>query len=202
MRKNHECLRRLTDGGTSVLGRVLELDLANRGMRRRLAEYLGDVGLEDPVAWTRNIVLDCKNWDLSFDKWEFETEIAPERIAFVRVKTDLPVVTDEEHQNERLADLVGQQVLLTAERRKLGVTIEVTPHPKQVQGLDHFTVQIISGEAGPVGAARKIEVWKAARSHAAASLLKLNRVDFEEGWHHVRVLPWTADGDPVPLRWS
>ena len=199
VRKNHECLRRLTDGGTSVLGRVLELDLANRGMRRRLAEYLDDVGLEDPAAWTRNIVLDRKNWDLSFDKWEFETEIAPERIAFVRVETDLPVVTDEEHENERLADLVGQQVLLTAERRKLAVTIEVTPHPRQVQGLDHFTVQIISREAGPVGAARKLKVWKAARSHASVSLLKLNRVDFEEGWHHVRVLPWTADADPIPL---
>ena len=63
-------------------GGVLELDLANLGMRRRLAEYLDDVGLEDPVVWTRNIVLDRKNWDLSFDKWEFEAEIAPERIAF------------------------------------------------------------------------------------------------------------------------
>ena len=199
VRKNHECLRRLTDGDTSLLGRVLGLDLANQGMRRRLAEYLGDAGVEDPVAWTRNVVLDRKNWDLSFDKWDFEAEIAPERIAFVRVETDLPVVADDEHENERLADLVGQQVLLPAERRKLNVTIEVTPHPRQVRGLDHFTVQIISREAGPVGAVRKLKVWKVARTHASVSLLKLNRVDFEEGWHHVRVLPWTADGDPIPL---
>ena len=199
VRKNHECVRRLTDGGWSVLGRVLELDLANQGMRRRLAEYLDDVGLEDPVAWTRNIVLDRKNWDLSFDKWEFEAEIAPERIAFVQVVTDLPIVEDEEHENEKLADLVGQQVLLPGERRKLSVTVEVSPHPRQVQGLDHFTVQIISREAGPVGAVRKLKVWKAARTHASAALLKLNRVDFEEGWHHVRVLPWTADGDSIPL---
>ncbi|MDE0460496.1 MAG: hypothetical protein OXI15_24690 [Chromatiales bacterium] len=199
VRKNHECLRRLTDGDTSVLGRVLQLDLANQGMRRRLAEYLDDAGLEDPVAWTRNIVLDRKNWDLSFDKWEFEAEIAPEKIAFVRVETDLPVVADDEHENERLADLIGQQVLLPGERRKLNVTIEVTPHPRQVRGLDHFTVQIISREAGPVGATRKLKVWKAARTHASVSLAKLNQVAFEEGWHHVRVLPWTADGDPIPL---
>ena len=199
VRKNHECLRRLTDGDTSVLGRVLGLDLANQGMRRRLAEYLDDAGVEDPVAWTRSVVLDRKNWDLSFDKWEFEAEIAPERIAFVRVDTDLPVVADDEHENERLADLVGQQVLLPAERRKLNVTIEVTPHPRQVRGLDHFTVQIVSREAGPVGAVRKLKVWKVARTHTTVSLLKLNRIDFEEGWHHVRVLPWTADGDPIPL---
>ena len=107
VRKNHECLRRLTDGDTSVLGRVLGLDLANQGMRRRLAEYLDDAGVEDPVAWTRNVVLDRKNWDLSFDKWEFEAEIAPERIAFVRVETDLPVVADDEHENERLADTIN-----------------------------------------------------------------------------------------------
>ena len=199
VRKNHECVRRLTDGGESVVGRVLELGLANQGMRRRLAEYLDEAGVEDPVAWTRNIVLDRKNWDLSFDKWEFEAEVAPERIAFVQVETDLPVVEDEEHENERLADLVGQQVLLPGERRRLNVTVEVTPHPGQVQGLDHFTVQVISREAGPVGAVRKLKVWKAARTYASVALLKLNRVDFEEGWHHVRVLPWTADGDPIPL---
>ena len=197
--KNHDCVRQLTVGDTSVLGRVLDLDLANKGLRRRLAEYLDDVGIEDPVGWTRDIVLDRKNWDLSFDKWEFAAEIAPERIAFVRVETDLPVVADEAHENERLADLIGQQILVPGERRKINVVMEVTPHPRQVRGLDHFTVQLISREAGPIGASRKVKVWKPARNHASVSLARLNRVDFEEGWHHVRVLPWTADGDPIPL---
>ena len=199
VRKNHECVAHLTDGGSSVLGRVLDLDLANQGLRRRLAEYLGETGLEDPVAWTRDIVLDRKNWDLSFDKWEFGSEIAPDTIAIVRVETDLPVVADDRHENDRLADLIGQQVLTPSERRKLGVVLEVSPHPGQVRGLDHFTVQIVSQETGPVGASRKVKIWKAARTHAAVSLLKLNRIDFEEGWHHVRVRPWTADGDPIPM---
>ena len=199
VRKNHDCVRRLTDGDTSVLGRVLDLDLSSQGLRRRLAEYLDDVGLDDPVIWTRDIALDRKNWELSFDKWDFAAEVTPERIAFVRVETDLPVVADEEHRNERLADLIGQQVLVPAERRKITVVMEVDPHPRQVRGLDHFTVQIVSREAGPVGASRKVKVWKAARSHASVSLAKLNRVDFEEGWHHVRVLPWTEDGHPIPL---
>ena len=199
VRKNHECVRQLTDGGSSVLGRVLDLDLANNGLRRRLAEYLRNSGLEDLVAWTRDIVLDRKNWDLSFDKWEFASEIAPDKIAFVRVETDLPVASDERQENDRLADLVGQQVLTPNERPKIGIVMEVAPHPGQVRGLDHFTVQIVSKEAGPVGASRKVKVWKTARSRASVSLLKLNRVDFEEGWHHVRVLPWTSDGDPIPV---
>ena len=197
VRKNYECVRQLTDGDSSVVGRVLDLDIANHGLRRRLAEYLGGSGHEDPVAWTRDIVLDRKNWDLSFDKWEFASAIAPDKIAFVRVETDLPMVTDEQQEDERVADLIGQQVLAPSERRKIGVLMEVAPHPGQVAGLDHFTVQIVSKEAGPVGASRKVKVWKTARTQASVSLLKLNRVDFEEGWHHVRVLPWTADGDPI-----
>ena len=197
--RNHECMASLTDGATSVLGRVLDLELTNPGLRRRLAEYLGDTGVEDPVAWTRDVVLDRKNWDLSFDKWAFGSEMAPDRITFVRVETDLPVVPDDGHENERLADLAGQQVLTPTERRKVAVVLEVSPHPGRVRGLDHFTVQIVSQETGPVGVSRKVKVWKAARTHAAVSLLKLNRIDFEEGWHHVRVLPWTAEGDPIPM---
>ena len=199
VRKNLDCVRRLTDGAASVLGRVLELDLVNKGLRRRLAGYLAETGIEDPVVWTREIVLDRRNWELSFDKWAFGSEIAPDRIGFVRVDTDLPVVTEDEAADDRLADLVGQQVLAPKDRRKFGVVLEVDPHPGRVRGLDHFTAQIIAKDAGPVGAARKVKVWKPARTHAAVSFLKLNRIDFEEGWHHVRVLPWTADGDPIPV---
>ena len=199
VRTNHQCVRQLTNGDSSVIGRVLDLDLTNRGLQRRLAEYLGVAGVEDPVAWTRDIVLDRKNWDLSFDKWEFRSEIAPERVTFVRVATDLPVVTDEQQDDARLVDLIGQQVLTPSERRKMGVVFEVAPHPGQVRGLAYFTVQIVSKDAGPVGAARKVKVWKVARTHTTVSLPKLNNVDFEEGWHHVRVQPWTADGDPVPV---
>lgn len=199
VRKNLDCVRDLTDADASALGRVLDLDLVNKGLRRRLAEYLTETGVDDPVAWTSQIVLDRRNWDLSFDKWEFGSEIAPDRIRFDRVETDLPVVTEDDAKDDRLADLVGQQVLAPKERRKLGIVLEVDPHPRQVRGLDHFTVQIIAKEGGPVGASRQLKVWKPARTHATVSLLKLNRVDFEEGWHHVRVLAWTADGDPIPI---
>ena len=179
MRTNHQCVMQLTNGDLSALGRVLDLDLVSRGLQRRLSEHLGTAGIEDPVAWTRDIVLDRKNWDLSFDKWEFTSEIAPERVTFVRVATDLPVVTDEQHDDDRLVDLIGQQVLTPRERRKMGVVFEVAPHPGQVRGLAYFTVQVVSKDAGPVGATRKVKVWKVARAHTTVSLPKLNNVDFE-----------------------
>jgi DNA phosphorothioation-dependent restriction protein DptH len=201
IRKNLDCARRLTDSDQSIRSRVLQLDLINKGLRRRLADYLVETGVEDPVAWTREVVLNKTNWDLSFDKWEFASEIAPDKIGFLRVDTDLPIVAEDE-RSERLIDLVGQQVLAPKERRQFNVMIEVSPHPSQVQGLDYFTVQIMSRDTGPVGVARKVKVWKAARSACTASFTKLNKTEFEEGWHVVRVLPWTADGDPIPIEES
>jgi hypothetical protein len=196
VRKNLECVRCLTDGVASVRARVLELALVNKRLRRRLAEYLVETGVEDPNSWTRDIVLLRENWDLSFDKWEFASEISPDKISFVRVENDLPVIGTDE-SNERLVDLVGQQVLAPKDRRSFNVSIEVSPHPGQVQGLEHFTVQIMSKDAGPVGIARKVKVWRTNRTSIGVAFSKLNKIDFEEGWHFVRVLPWTADGDPI-----
>jgi len=198
VRKNLECVKRLTDGDASVRARVLGLDLVNKGLRRKLAEYLVEAGVEDPVSWTRDIVLHRRNWDLSFDKWEFASEISPDKISFLKVETDLPVIADDE-TDERLLDLVGQQVLAPHERRKFNVVVDVSPHPGQVQGLDHFTVQIISKDTGPVGVVRKVPVWKTNRTTCNVSFTKLNKVEFEEGWYNVRVLPWTAGGDPIPI---
>ncbi len=198
LRKNLECVRALTDSDQSIRSRVLALDLVNKGLRRRLAEYLVDAGVEDPASWTREVVLNKANWDLSFDKWEFASEIAPDKIAFALVQTDLPKVAEDE-TGDRLVDLVGQQVLAPKERRQFNVTFEVAPHPGQVQGLDHFTVQILSRDSGAIGVARKVKVWKTARSSCTVSFSKLHKVEFDEGWHYVRILPWTAEGDPIPI---
>jgi hypothetical protein len=198
IRKNLECMRNLTDSDQSIRSRVLQLDLVNKGLRRRLADYLVEAGVEDPMTWTREIVLNKANWDLSFDKWEFASEIAPDKIAFVRVDTDLPVVAEDE-KSEHLIDLVGQQVLASKERRQFNVTIEVSPHPTRVQGLTDFTLQILSRDSGPMGVARAVKTWKAARSTCTVFFSKLNKIEFEEGWHFVRVLPWTAEGDPIPI---
>ncbi|HGF4814350.1 TPA: ATP-binding protein, partial [Escherichia coli] len=60
-------------------------------------------------------------------------------------------------------------------------------------------VQIISQNDGPVGKSKKVKAWTPNRLQCTASLAKLNKIEFEEGWHFIRVMPWTADGDPIPL---
>ena len=41
--------------------------------------------------------------------------------------------------------------------------------------------------------------WIPKRTTCPVNLLKLDKVDFEEGWHYIRVSPWTVEGDPIPL---
>jgi hypothetical protein len=122
----------------------------------------------------------------------------PDHVTIRSVVTDLPVVTEDETE-EKLADLVGQQLLAPKKRKKLSVVFDVSPHPSRVTGLDHFTVQIISRTAGPIGVIKKVKAWSANRSTCTVSFTRLDKVDFDEGWHFVRVMPWTADSDPIPL---
>ncbi|MDI9730663.1 hypothetical protein, partial [Stutzerimonas stutzeri] len=90
-------------------------------------------------------------------------------------------------------------LILLNDRRKMNVVFEVSPHPGKVSGLDHFTVQIISQNDGPVGKSKKVKAWTPNRLQCTTNLAKLNKIEFEEGWHFIRVMPWTADGDPIPL---
>jgi DNA phosphorothioation-dependent restriction protein DptH len=198
VRKNLECVRVLTTGDQSLRGRVLELGLAERAMRRGLAEFLIQHGADDPRAWTRRIVLDRANWALSFDKWRFEEEITPDRVTIQVESVDLPVVSAGETR-DRLADLIGQQVLVPAEKRKLAAVFSTRPHPGQVQGLHHFTVQLVARDGGAVGAAKVVKLWTSRRPSTTVTLTNLHKVDFEDGWHFVRVLPWTESDDPVPI---
>jgi hypothetical protein len=201
MLRNRDCVAKLTWSSKSERGRVLDLGLSNRGFRNRLAEFLVEAGLEDPRAWTRRIVLDRSLWGLAFNRWEFETgDQDPDTIHIGGVKTDLPTVADDE-QDERLGQLVGQQILPLGPGgpHKFVATFVVNPHPAKVRGLAKFVVQVLSKEQGPVGLVRAKAVWKSASLQASVTFSKLNKVDWEEGWHFVRVLPQTEAGDPIPL---
>lgn len=204
IQQNLKSVNALTTSDLSLRGRVLALNLIDRTLQRRIMQLLIDIGTADPRRWTKQIILDRKNWDLTFDKWHFADERNPDKIGIFSVKTDLPMVQEE--SDSRLQGLIGQQLLTPQTRRKLTVTFQVDPLPTQVSGLDFFTVQLMTREAGtgnistPVGVSKRVKVWKTKRASCTVTLDKLNRVTFpEEGsWCFVRILPWTAEGDPVP----
>ena len=199
--RNRDCVGKLTWSAKSERGRVLDLGLSTRGLRAQLGDFVAEAGLEDPRSWTRRIVLDRGLWSLAFNRWEFDDGgEEPDSIFIGDVETNLPVVEDGEG-DDRLGQLLGQQVLPLG-RQGLGrfsVTFRVDPHPSKVQGLSKITAQVISKELGPVGLARSKSAWRAGKHDVTVSFSRLGRVDWEEGWHFVRVMAQAEDGELIPL---
>ena len=198
--KNRECVEALTWSSRSPRGRVLTLGLANRGFRHQLGAYLAGAGVEDPRRWARGIVLDRDSWPLAFHRWVFDDDPEIDSVFVGDVETNLPRVPDDE-TDPNLRDLVNQQILPLGKGglRKFNATFRVDPHPSRVQGLHKFAAQIISKDQGPVGLVRSKSVWKSSRLTANVSFSRLSKVDWIEGWHFVRILPFTEDGELIPL---
>jgi len=198
IRRNLSSVHSLMASHKSVRGRIANLGLSDKALEVRLFTYFEKYDIQEPEAWTPPIATDKSWWNISFDKWTFQEEIALDKVVLTVLETDLPVVEEDETENQ-LFGLIGQQVLIPNDRRKMNVVFEVNPHPRKVSGLDHFTVQIVSQSDGPVGKSKKVKAWTPNRLQCTTNLAKLNKIEFEEGWHFIRVLPWTADGDPIPL---
>jgi DNA phosphorothioation-dependent restriction protein DptH len=199
--RNRDCVSTLTWSPKSERLRVLELELANRAFRNKLANFLVEVGLEDPHQWTRRIVLDRNLWEFAFNRWQFEDggEDAG-TIALEVTALELPTV-EEDVEDPRLGDLLGQKILPVGKKglRKFSVSFQTDPHPSKVPGLAKFAAQVISVEAGPVGLVRTKSVWKSKKAEATISFSRYTKVDWEEGWHFVRIVPLTDSGDLLPL---
>lgn len=198
IQKNLDCVRRLMSSHKSILGRILDLRLRDIEVINNLHSFFEQYEIHEPEVWTKSIVLDKKNWAISFDKWHFKEELILDKISVTVSEIDLPIVSKDE-KDDQLSTLIGEKVLVPKQRRKMNIKFEVDPHPKKVRGLDHFTVQIVSVNTGPVGKSKKVKVWNVNRKYSTVSLTKLNTIDFEEGWHFIRVLPWTEDADPIPM---
>jgi DNA phosphorothioation-dependent restriction protein DptH len=199
--RNRGCVELLTWSARSERGRVRELGLAKRAFRNQLGDFLAEVGADDPRHWTRRIVLDRSLWPLAFNRWEMEDGGAePDAIFIGDVQTDLPTVKQDETK-EPLSQLIGQKLLPAGDHglRKLSVTFRVDPVPSKVQGLAKFVAQVISKESGPIGLARGKAAWKTGSDKATISFTSLNRIDWEEGWHFIRVLALTDGGELIPL---
>ena len=197
--RNRECVEKLTWSARSERGRVGELGLAKRAFRNSLGNFLAEAGTDDPRQWARRIVVDRALWPLAFNKWEFEDGgVQPDAVFIGEVQTDLPVV-DDDATKDPLAQLVGQRILPVSSLKKFSVTFRVEPHPAKVQGLAKFVAQVLSKEHGAIGLARSKAVWKTATDKGTISFSALNKIDWEEGWHLIRVFAQTETGDLIPL---
>jgi DNA phosphorothioation-dependent restriction protein DptH len=202
IKKNLQISNKLTYSDLTMRGRVLELGLVDRSTCRRVIDLLILFGSAEPSNWQRQIVLNNSNWDISFDKWKFIDETYKEKINIHSVTIDLPIAQDE--NNPHFQHILGQQYLIPEERKKANVEFEVEPHPLQIRGLDHFTVQVFSkapdtGLSVFTGISKKQKVWKSKKNSAIVSIDKLNKYSLDAGWFFIRVLPWTEDDDPIPL---
>ena len=199
--RNLETVRTLTWSGKSERGRVVELGLSERAFRTQLANFLADIGLEEPRLWTRCIATERENWKFSFHRWKFDEDEGWPDASFVEVvETSLPKVGDDE-DDEKLSRLIGQQYLPVGKKglKRFSVTFRADPHPAKVQGLARFSAQVVSQEGGLVGLVKNVAAWKSSKDRATVTFTKLGSIDWEEGWHFVRIQPLTADGDPIPL---
>jgi len=196
--RNLNSVRNLINSHKSVRGRIAGLGLIDKDLESRLFAFFERYDVQEPDIWTPLIATDKSWWSISFDKWTFHEELSQDKISLTILETDLPIVQEDKAEGQ-MSELIGQQVLVPKERRKMNVVFEVNTHPSKVKGLDHFTVQLISQNNGPVGKSKKVKAWTANRLHCTTNLAKLNRIDYEEGWHYIKVLPWTADGDPISL---
>lgn len=198
LKRNLESIRTLMISDKSTRGRIVNLSLNDKPLESRLATYFEKYDVQEPEIWTPPIATEQSWWNISFDKWTFKEELSLDKISLKVLKTDLPFIKDDE-PNDQLSGLIGQQALHPTTHKKIKVDFEVSPHPGKVQGLDHFTVQIVSINEGPVGKSKSVKAWSKNSKQCSINLINIHKIDFEEGWHFVRVLPWTSQGDPIPI---
>jgi hypothetical protein len=201
--RNIECVRAITWSTRTERARALELGLADATFCRRLGEFFANNVAGNPREWTRKIVVDTSNWPLAFHKWIFEDGgVDPDTIFIGDVDVPDIAVVPSDTVDPRLAELVGQRVLPVAKngQKKFSVTFRVEPIPSKVLGLSRFVAEVVSRDNGPTGYRRRKAAWTQNRDSTTISFSGINKVDWEEGWHFVRIYAETDDGERIPLQ--
>lgn len=202
LNRNIECVRAITSSTRTERTRALELGLDNPAFCRRLGEFFASSHMGNPREWTRKIVADSANWSLALNHWPFEDGgIVPDAIYIGPVELPDIASVPNDTTDPRLVDLVGQKVMSVTKtgQKKFSVTFHVDPIPSKVQGLKRFVAEVVSRDNGATGFRRRKQAWTPARTSATVSFTGLNKVDWEEGWHFVRVYAETEEGERVPL---
>lgn len=200
--RNRECVQRVTWSTKTERVRALELGLLDPLFCKQLGEFFSRIGVSSPKEWTQAIVRDRMNWPIAFNKWLFEDGgINPDAIYIGDVALpDLPVVKDD-NDDPRLAELIGHKVLPISKTglKKFSVSFRVDPVPSKVEGLSRFVAEVVSRDNGPTGLRRRKAAWTKGADSGAIAFSSIGKIDWEEGWHYVRVYAETEDGERIPL---
>jgi DNA phosphorothioation-dependent restriction protein DptH len=200
--RNRECVERITWSTKTERVRALELGLLDPLFCKQLGAFFSRVGVANPREWTQLIVRDRVHWPLAFNKWLFEDGgVNPDAIYIGDViLPDLPVVKDD-NEDPRLAELIGHRVLPISKTglKKFSVSFRVDPVPSKVEGLSRFVAEVVSRDNGPTGLRRRKAGWAKGTDSGAIAFSSIGKIDWEEGWHFVRVYAETEDGDRIPL---
>ncbi|MCP4699151.1 MAG: ATP-binding protein [Gammaproteobacteria bacterium] len=199
--RNKEAVELLVSSDKSPRRRVLKLELSEHTFRTELGDFLTGVPVEDPLQWTRKIVVDRDCWRFSFDKWPFQdADKAPDAACIEILELNLPVVQEDE-SDPTLQELAGQQILSTGKKglSKFSVKFRVDPHPAKVQGLDKFTIQVLNEAGDSVSLSRNQKAWKTKSNIKTITFNKLSKADWDAGWHFVRVTAVDSDNQLIQL---
>lgn len=200
--RNRVCVEQITWSTKTERVRALELGLLDPLFCKQLGEFFSRVGVANPREWTQLIVRDRVNWPLAFNKWLFEDGgVNPEAIFIGDVELpDLPVVKDD-NEDPRLAELIGHRVLPISKTglKKFSASFRVDPVPSKVEGLSRFVAEVVSRDNGPTGLRRRKAAWAKGTDSGVVAFSSIGKIDWEEGWHFVRVYAETDDGDRIPL---
>jgi DNA phosphorothioation-dependent restriction protein DptH len=200
--RNRECIEAITWSTRTERARALELGLQDAIFCKELGEFFARVGVTDPRELCLQIVRERANWRLAFNRWVFEDGgVNPASMFIGDVSLpDLPTVTADS-DDSRLAELIGHRILPVSQKglKKFGVSFRVDPVPSKITGLSRFVAEVVSKDNGPTGLRRRKAAWGKPTDTGAISFTSIGKIDWEEGWHFVRVYGETEDGDRIPL---
>ena len=200
--RNRECVESITWSTKTERVRALELGLLDPVFCKQLGEFFARTGVANPKEWTRLIVRDRANWPLAFNKWLFEDGgVNPDAVFIGDVDLpDLPVIKEDE-EDPRLSELIGHRVLPISKigLKKFSVSFRVDPVPSKVEGLARFVAEVVSRDNGPTGLRRRKAAWSKNTDAGLISFTSIGKIDWEEGWHFVRIYAETESGERIPL---
>jgi DNA phosphorothioation-dependent restriction protein DptH len=189
----------ITASDKTAIATVYDLQLDGELFNKRLATFLNEFDIGASTYWLKQIVVDSANWDLSFDKWVFQYEReAVDAICITVGDVALPSISESE-TNPNLQPLIGHKVLTVGAGglKKFGLTFTVDPAPDDVRGLAKFQAQVFSQQGDFVGLIKAAKATT--KSTLTINFTKLTGVNWDEGWHYVRVQALDEGDELIPL---